>query len=239
MGDVILYVEEDLKTCLAVSLCRICHEEETGSSDKTMEAPCACSGTVKFAHRDCIQRWCNEKGNTTCEICLQSYEPGYTAPPPKKTQIDDSAVTIRDSVQVPRRELEQEEEEEEEGAGSPRFAIENGYPSSQCSYAADRSASCCRSLALLFTVVLLVRHLFVVLTGSDEDYPFTLLTVLIIKSSGIILPMYILFRTITAIQNSIHRQYHQYHRYEQQGSEDETDSEDLADNEEAQQHHIV
>ena len=25
----------------------------------------------QFAHRDCIQRWCNEKGNTTCEICLQ------------------------------------------------------------------------------------------------------------------------------------------------------------------------
>ncbi|XP_050152416.1 uncharacterized protein LOC126627037 [Malus sylvestris] len=38
---------------------------------KKPEAPCACSGTVKFAHRDCIQRWCNEKGNTTCEICLE------------------------------------------------------------------------------------------------------------------------------------------------------------------------
>lgn len=25
----------------------------------------------QFAHRDCIQRWCNEKGNTICEICLQ------------------------------------------------------------------------------------------------------------------------------------------------------------------------
>ncbi|KAB2605071.1 hypothetical protein D8674_004788 [Pyrus ussuriensis x Pyrus communis] len=226
MGDVILYVEED--SCSAVSLCRICHEEEFGSSDhKTMEAPCACSGTVKFAHRDCIQRWCNEKGNTTCEICLQSYEPGYTAPPPKKTQIDDSAVTIRDSVQVPRRE-----QEEEEGAGSPRY----GYSASQCSSAADRSASYCRSLTLLFTVVLLVRHLFVVITGTEEDYPFTLLTVLILRSSGIILPMYVLFRTITAIRNSIHHQYHRYHRYQQQDSdsEDETDSEDLADNEETQ-----
>ncbi|KAM1449749.1 hypothetical protein ACFX1T_008243 [Malus domestica] len=235
MGDVILYVEED--SCSAVSLCRICHEEEFGSSDrKIMEAPCACSGTVKFAHRDCIQRWCNEKGNTTCEICLQSYQPGYTAPPPKKTHIDDSTVTIRDSVQVPRRE-----QEEEEGAGSPRLAIENGYSASQCSSAVDRSASYCRSLALLFTVVLLVRHLFVVITGTDEDYPFTLLTVLILRSSGIILPMYILFRTITAIQNSIHHQYHRYHRYQQQDSdsEDETDSEDLADNEEAQQHHMV
>lgn len=27
--------------------------------------------TFQFAHRDCIQRWCEEKGNTTCEICLK------------------------------------------------------------------------------------------------------------------------------------------------------------------------
>ena len=24
----------------------------------------------QFAHKDCIQEWCNKKGNTTCEICL-------------------------------------------------------------------------------------------------------------------------------------------------------------------------
>ncbi|XP_008235196.1 PREDICTED: uncharacterized protein LOC103334049 isoform X2 [Prunus mume] len=234
MGEVILYVEElDLKSCSAILVCRICHEEEFGSCE-SMEAPCACSGTVKFAHRNCIQRWCNEKGNTTCEICLQSYEPGYTAPP-KKSQVDDTAVTIRDSVQVPRRDQEPR---------SPRLdlervqPIENVYSSqSQCSSAADRSASCCRSLALLFTVVLLVRHLFVVLTGSDEDYPFTLLTVLILRASGIILPMYILIRTITAIQNSVRQQY----RYHYQDSDDETS--DPGDNqeeeEEEDQHHSV
>lgn len=25
----------------------------------------------QFAHRDCVQRWCDEKGNTNCELCLQ------------------------------------------------------------------------------------------------------------------------------------------------------------------------
>jgi hypothetical protein len=24
---------------------------------------------VQFAHRACVQRWCNEKGDVTCEIC--------------------------------------------------------------------------------------------------------------------------------------------------------------------------
>jgi hypothetical protein len=26
---------------------------------------------VQYAHRNCIQRWCDEKGDTVCEICLQ------------------------------------------------------------------------------------------------------------------------------------------------------------------------
>ncbi|KAL6010944.1 hypothetical protein ACLOJK_001387 [Asimina triloba] len=34
-----------------------------------------------YAHRKCVQRWCNEKGNTVCEICHQQFKPGYTAPP--------------------------------------------------------------------------------------------------------------------------------------------------------------
>lgn len=25
----------------------------------------------QYAHRRCVQRWCNEKGDTTCEICHQ------------------------------------------------------------------------------------------------------------------------------------------------------------------------
>lgn len=25
----------------------------------------------QYAHRKCVQRWCNEKGNIICEICHQ------------------------------------------------------------------------------------------------------------------------------------------------------------------------
>ncbi|KAE8009370.1 hypothetical protein FH972_005810 [Carpinus fangiana] len=216
MGEVVLFVDDfiDLKSKYAISYCRICHEEEL-ESFKSLEAPCACSGTVKFAHRDCIQRWCNEKGNTTCEICLQQYEPGYTAPS-KKSQLIDAAVTIRDSLQIPRREEEEELEISQRVGGGIS-------ESSECTSEANRSASCCRKLALTFTVILLVRHFFAVLTGGTEDYPFTLLTVLILKTSGIIFPMLLLMRTITAIQNSIRRQY-----------EDADDSE-----EDEQQHHAV
>lgn len=26
---------------------------------------------LQYAHRKCVQHWCNEKGDTTCEICHQ------------------------------------------------------------------------------------------------------------------------------------------------------------------------
>lgn len=48
--------------------CRICQEED--SLDK-LESPCACSGSLKYTHRACVQHWCNEKGDITCEICHQ------------------------------------------------------------------------------------------------------------------------------------------------------------------------
>ena len=31
---------------------------------------CTCL-LMQFAHRKCVQRWCNEKGDITCEICHQ------------------------------------------------------------------------------------------------------------------------------------------------------------------------
>jgi len=29
----------------------------------------------QYAHRGCVQRWCDEKGSTLCEICLQVRTP--------------------------------------------------------------------------------------------------------------------------------------------------------------------
>lgn len=90
MSEIAILIDE-LRSS-KIYICRICHEEEFESC-KALESPCACSGTVKvcnlivnhnlmiensdfdnylqFAHRDCVQRWCDEKGNTSCEICLQ------------------------------------------------------------------------------------------------------------------------------------------------------------------------
>ncbi|XP_075491138.1 uncharacterized protein LOC142529480 isoform X1 [Primulina tabacum] len=176
MGDSV-FLADDLRSYSGeISACRICHEEDF----QRLEAPCACSGTVKFAHRDCIQRWCNEKGNTTCEICLEKFEPGYTSPP-QKTKLNDTILTIRVSLEESRTGADQENEEE---------ILE---------IAADKSATYCRSVALVFTALLLIRHIYVVLAVGVGGYPFSLLTLLLVKISGIVFPMYILLRIFMAL----------------------------------------
>ncbi|XP_059645720.1 uncharacterized protein LOC132287204 isoform X1 [Cornus florida] len=76
--------------------CRICQDED---SMRNMEIPCACSGSLKSAHRKCVQRWCNEKGDITCEICHQPYQRGYTAPPPAPHS-EDTTIDIRLDLKV-------------------------------------------------------------------------------------------------------------------------------------------
>ncbi|XP_020550826.1 uncharacterized protein LOC105163052 isoform X3 [Sesamum indicum] len=145
---------------------------------------------------------------------VEKFEPGYTSPP-KKTQLIDTTVTIRGSLEVPRDEQEQENRGE---------IVDTEY--SECASTAERSAYCCRSVALIFTALLLIRHLFAVLTGGAGGYPFSLLTVLIVKASGILLPMYVLIRIIAALHNSF--TYNYQNSYSTTSSDDEAnDDEEL------------
>ncbi|XP_010523179.1 PREDICTED: uncharacterized protein LOC104801569, partial [Tarenaya hassleriana] len=175
-----------------------------------MEISSLCS--FQFAHRDCIQRWCDEKGNTTCEICLQEYKPGYTAIP-KQSRFVEAAVTIRDSLQISRRE------------NARRRIRREISDSPECnSAAADRCVSCCRTLVLTFSVVLLVKHALDVIYGI-EKYPFTVLTVLVLKAIGILLPMVVILRTIAAVQKSLRHQYPESEDDEGSNYEDEDEDE--------------
>ncbi|XP_074356845.1 uncharacterized protein LOC141696628 isoform X2 [Apium graveolens] len=230
MGEkkqVILYFDElESEIASGIPFCRICHEIEF-ESFKSLEAPCSCSGSVKYAHRDCIQRWCDEKGNTTCEICLQNFEPGYTAPI-KKVGLLDAGVTIR-SLEVPRRERGREDPELE-AMGDEEELIESESSSD------DTRWNYFRVIALIFTMLLLMRHLLTLLTGEKEDYPFTLLTLLIAKTSGIVVPMYVMIRIVQSIHNSFKRSTrHQYEGLEDESSSSESEQDDQ---DEEQQHHL-
>lgn len=46
--------------------CRICC-----SGAQPLHSLCGCRGSIQWVHDACAQRWCDEKGNTTCELCQQ------------------------------------------------------------------------------------------------------------------------------------------------------------------------
>ncbi|RZC56239.1 hypothetical protein C5167_015087 [Papaver somniferum] len=47
------------------------------------------------------------------------------------------------------------------------------------------------------------RHLLAVLTSETDDYAFTLVTVLILRACGILIPLYIMVRVIESVQNRL------------------------------------
>ncbi|XP_013695521.1 uncharacterized protein BNAA08G27180D isoform X1 [Brassica napus] len=222
MGDVILFIEDSSDLKSNFSRCRICHEEE---AESYFEAPCSCSGTLKFAHRDCIQRWCDEKGNTICEICLQEYKPGYTTTS-KPSRFIEAAVTIRSgNLHRVRRQ--------NEGRRNRRLVDRTESDFQECNSDAGRGASCCRYLALLFSVVLLIKHAFDVVYGANE-YPFTIFTVFALKAIGILLPMLVIIRTVAAIQSSLRHQF-----LESEEDALSSEEEDHGLEEEEQQQHLA
>ncbi|KAJ1276193.1 hypothetical protein BS78_05G195500 [Paspalum vaginatum] len=161
--------------------CRICQEED---SVKNLEKPCACSGTLKYAHRACVQRWCNEKGDTTCEICHEEYKPGYTAPPrpqPDETTIDIGGDLIMD-LRDPRILAI---------AAAQRHALEeeyDGYATTDAS-----GAAFCRSAALILMALLLLRHALSISDneGNDDDAT-TMFSLFLLRAAGFLLPCYVM-----------------------------------------------
>ncbi|XP_050269649.1 uncharacterized protein LOC126713822 isoform X1 [Quercus robur] len=171
--------------------CKICHDEDEESN---METPCSCCGSLKYAHRKCVQRWCNEKGDTTCEICLQQFKPGYTAPPP--FHYAGSPINFRGNWEISRRDL-----------NNPQFIamvatdrefLDNDFD--EYSSPTSRSLICCRLVAIIFLVLLVLRHSLPIIISGAGEYSLTLFTLLMLRTIGILLPIYIMVRAFTAIQ---------------------------------------
>ncbi|XP_031391210.1 uncharacterized protein LOC116203572 [Punica granatum] len=191
--------------------CRICQEEDEVYA---MESPCACSGTLKnanqpepsaqqrvnelkaqqqatnFAHRKCIQRWCNKKGDINCEICSQVFSPNYSLPPatinPDLLAIDVRQawvpnINLRDSHLIAL-------------AAAERQLLQSEYDD----YAVESSGSiaCLRSVALILLIILLLRQALLVtreaglVQGSSK-----LFNVSVLQFAGFLLPCYVMART--------------------------------------------
>lgn len=167
--------------------CRICHDED---EDTNMDTPCSCSGTLKFAHHNCVQRWCNEKGDTVCEICRQQYKPGYTAP---RQLFHYTGISMNFGSDWGIEGLD---------LRNPYFLTWGDADDDHDLYSfhSPTSLICCRLIALLFVLLLFLRHSLPVLLGGVDDFSITLLMLPLVRTLGILLIAYVFFKSFIVIQ---------------------------------------
>ncbi|XP_022885187.1 uncharacterized protein LOC111401611 [Olea europaea var. sylvestris] len=181
--------------------CRICQEED---SVKNLEIPCACSGTLKYAHRKCVQHWCNEKGDIICEICHQPYQHGYTSSP--HLHPDDTAVEISGGWTIAGNPLDLHDPRLLAVAGTEHHVLEADYDEYVDSSASG--AAFCRSATLILMALLLLRHTLTIGNGdsdNDDDDIFAF-SIILLRVMGFLLPCYIAAWAISILQRRRQRQ---------------------------------
>lgn len=70
----------------------------------------------------------------------------------------------------------------------------------------SRSLICCRVVAIIFMVLLVLRHTLPFLISGAGEYSLTLFTLLMLRTIGILFPIYIMVRAFTAIQRQRRQQ---------------------------------
>ncbi|CAK7322508.1 unnamed protein product [Dovyalis caffra] len=179
--------------------CRICQEED---EILDMEAPCGCNGTLKFAHRKCIQKWCNKKGDITCEICNQVFSPNYSLPP-ARSNADVMTIDIR---QAWSHHIDLHD--------SHLLALEHQLLQSEYEdYAVANTSSiaCLRSVALILLIILLLRQALMVTRDSgmvQESSTFFSFQVSLLQFAGFLLPCYVMARSWYIVQSRRRRHVH-------------------------------
>lgn len=193
-------IGEGSSTKVSVRECRICQEED---EEKDMESPCACNGTLKFAHRKCIQRWCNKKGGITCEICYQVFSPNYTIPP-QRSNDDVMSIDIRQAWA------------QHIGLRDPHFlsftTAEHQFLQSDYedyTVANSGTLACFRSVVIILMLLLLIRQTLMVTRDfgiMEASSGFFHYQICVLQLAGILIPCYVVVRSWYIVQCRRRRQ---------------------------------
>ncbi|XP_024024640.1 uncharacterized protein LOC21403304 isoform X2 [Morus notabilis] len=176
--------------------CRVCQEEDEVHS---MEAPCACNGTLKFAHRRCIQRWCNKKGDITCEICNQVFSPNYSLPPARSSDV----MTI--DIRQWGSHLDLRESHLLALAAAEHRLLQAEYED----YTDENSSgiACVCSIAVItLLIVLVIRQTLTIARFAGLVQGPSTFNVSLLQLAGFLLPCYVMSRSWFIIQSRRRRQ---------------------------------
>ncbi|XP_051144737.1 uncharacterized protein LOC127260822 [Andrographis paniculata] len=184
--------------------CRICQEED---SLDNLERPCACSWSLMYAHRKCVQHWCDEKGDITCEICHQPYQPGYTTPP--RPPSDETTIDISGVWRISDAPMDIHDPRFLAIADAERQFLESEYD--DYNGMNTSGTAFCRSAVLILMALLLLRHAVSLADDGDaegdgaEDAS-TFFSLLLLRAVGFLLPCYIMIWAINILQRRRQRQ---------------------------------
>ncbi|KAG9451724.1 hypothetical protein H6P81_004628 [Aristolochia fimbriata] len=73
-------------------VCRICRNP--GDFENPLRFPCACSGSIKYVHQDCLLQWLNHSNARSCEVCKYafSFSPVYAENAPTRLPFQEFVV---------------------------------------------------------------------------------------------------------------------------------------------------
>ncbi|XP_059447623.1 probable E3 ubiquitin ligase SUD1 isoform X1 [Corylus avellana] len=73
-------------------VCRICRNP--GDRENPLRYPCACSGSIKYVHQDCLLQWLNHSNARQCEVCKHafSFSPVYAENAPARLPFQEFVV---------------------------------------------------------------------------------------------------------------------------------------------------
>lgn len=187
----VVAVPEEEEPLTQLLECRICQDED---HIKNLETPCACSGSLKYAHRECVQRWCNEKGDTICEICHETYKSGYTAIPRPLDGI--TTIDISGGWAITGSQLDLDDPRILSMATTQHRFFETEYDEYSSTNASG--VAFCRSAALILMALLLLRHALSITTDGDDD-DSSYFSLFLLRVAGFLLPFYIIAWAISIL----------------------------------------
>ncbi|KAF5443330.1 hypothetical protein F2P56_035892 [Juglans regia] len=193
---------DEKESLIQMAECRICQEEDSVSVTG-LEIPCACSGSLKYAHRNCVQNWCNEKGDITCEICLQPYQSGYTAPGPPPHP-EESAINIGGSWTISGTSLDLIDPLSLATAEAEHIFLEAAYDE----YAAsnDRVDVFCGAAVLTSMAILLLHGALTITDPDGEDGMSIFFSFILLRAAEFLFLFSIIAWPIRTLQHRHHRQ---------------------------------
>ncbi|OAY81377.1 hypothetical protein ACMD2_20332, partial [Ananas comosus] len=148
--------------------CRICHDEDF---DSNMEIPCSCCGSLKYAHRKCVQRG-------SWEI--------------SRRDVHDSQVI----TMVP-SELGRVNSDSDYDNDNDDYSYLRSRSTACCrSVAVIVSFLTLGRSATNFMVLLVLRHSLPFVISGAEQYSFALFSLLVLRIGGVLFPVFVMVRAL-------------------------------------------